>query len=152
MSIFGVILVRIFPTFSHIWIEYGEIRSISPYAVRMRLNAGKMRTRIAPNTDTFYAVFYFFVAFTVLVVFKTLGCFFPIFKFDWYVCWFFVFSCIQFWYLLHAIKTNFTIFLNAIMHPWMVIKAAMLARTRISRSKVSFWKHKTFRWMIRLFW
>ena len=29
---------------------------ISPYSVRLRENAGKMRTRITPNTDTFYAV------------------------------------------------------------------------------------------------
>ena len=29
---------------------------ISPYSVRMRENAGKIRTRITPNTDTFYAV------------------------------------------------------------------------------------------------
>ena len=38
--------------FSRIRTEYGEIRSISPRSVRM----GKMRTRITPNTDTFYAV------------------------------------------------------------------------------------------------
>ena len=30
--------------------------SISPYSVRMWENAGKIRTRITPNTDTFYAV------------------------------------------------------------------------------------------------
>ena len=29
---------------------------ISLYSVRMRENAGKMRTRITPNTDSFYAV------------------------------------------------------------------------------------------------
>ena len=29
---------------------------ISPYSVRMREIAGKMRTRITPNTDTFYEV------------------------------------------------------------------------------------------------
>ena len=29
---------------------------ISPYSVRMQKNARKMRTRITPNTDTFYAV------------------------------------------------------------------------------------------------
>ena len=29
---------------------------ISPYSVRMRENAGKMQTRITPNTETFYAV------------------------------------------------------------------------------------------------
>ena len=28
----------------------------APYSVRMRENAGKMRTRTTPNTDTFYAV------------------------------------------------------------------------------------------------
>ena len=52
----GVILVHIFPAFSRIWTEYGEIRSISPYSVRMRQNVWKMGTRITPNTDTFYAV------------------------------------------------------------------------------------------------
>ena len=30
--------------------------SISPYSVQMRENAGKMRTRITPDTDTFYTV------------------------------------------------------------------------------------------------
>ena len=34
MSIFGVILVRIFPAFSRIRTEYGEILRISPYSVR----------------------------------------------------------------------------------------------------------------------
>ena len=46
------------PHFSHIfpWTEYGEIRTISPYLVRMQENAEKMRTRITPNTDTFCAL------------------------------------------------------------------------------------------------
>ena len=56
MSVFGVILVRIFPAFSGIWTEYVELRSISLYSVLMQKNAGKMPTRITPNTDTFYAV------------------------------------------------------------------------------------------------
>ena len=45
---------RIFPD----WIrtEYGEMRSISPYSVQMRESPGKMRTRITPNTDSFYVV------------------------------------------------------------------------------------------------
>ena len=30
--------------------------SISPYSVRILENAGKMQTRITPNTETFYAV------------------------------------------------------------------------------------------------
>ena len=34
----------------------GEILRISPYSVQMRENVGKMRTRITPNTNTFYAV------------------------------------------------------------------------------------------------
>ena len=38
MSAFGVILVRFFPAFSRIWTEYREIRSISPYSVRMPEN------------------------------------------------------------------------------------------------------------------
>ena len=50
-SVFGVTLIRIFSTFSRIWTEYGEIHS-----VQMRENAGKMQTRISPNTNTFYAV------------------------------------------------------------------------------------------------
>ena len=56
MSVFGVILVCIFAAFSCIRTEYGEIRCISPYSVRMRENVGKMRTRTTMNTDTFYAV------------------------------------------------------------------------------------------------
>ena len=74
----GVILVRIFPAFSLIRTEYGEILfwsaffphfhafglnmesgeilSISQYSVRMRENSGKMWTRITPNTNSFYAV------------------------------------------------------------------------------------------------
>ena len=37
-----------------IWSFYGPHFSL--YSVRMRENAGKMRTRITPNTGTFYAV------------------------------------------------------------------------------------------------
>ena len=55
-NIIEVILVRIFPAFFRSWAEYGEILSISPYSVQMRENAGKMRTRITPNTGSFYAV------------------------------------------------------------------------------------------------
>ena len=55
MSVFGVILVRIFPSFSRIWTEYGEILRISPYSVLMQENEGKMRTKITLNMDTFYA-------------------------------------------------------------------------------------------------
>ena len=43
-----------FPAFSRIRTEYGD--RISPYSVQMRENAGKMRTRITPKTDTFYTV------------------------------------------------------------------------------------------------
>ena len=39
--------------FTRIRTEHGEI---SPYSVRMRENAGKIRTRITPNNDAFYAV------------------------------------------------------------------------------------------------
>ena len=62
MSVFRVILVHIFPVFSRIRTEYGEILwireilCISPYWVQMRKNAGKMWTRITPTTGTFYAV------------------------------------------------------------------------------------------------
>ena len=73
VSVFEVILVRIFPGFSRIWTEYGEILRISPYSVRMRENAGKMRTRITPNTDSFYAVMfvsYLFVSAIICLVLK----------------------------------------------------------------------------------
>ena len=55
MSLLGVILVRIFPAFSYIRTEYGEIR-ISPYSVQMQGNDRKMQTRITTNTGTFHAV------------------------------------------------------------------------------------------------
>ena len=45
-----------FRGFSRIRSEYGEIWSISPYSVRIRENPEKMRTRITPNTESFYAV------------------------------------------------------------------------------------------------
>ena len=58
MFVFEVILVCIFPAFSRIRIEYGEILSvcISSYSVLMLENAGKIWTRITPNMDTFYTV------------------------------------------------------------------------------------------------
>ena len=43
---------RIFPHSD--WIRL----RISPYSVRMRENTGKMRTRITPNTDSFYSVLF----------------------------------------------------------------------------------------------
>ena len=60
----------IFPAFSRIRTEYGDGVSLGKNAnqnnsqqgpflsVQMREYAGKMRTRITPNTDTFYAVIY----------------------------------------------------------------------------------------------
>ena len=48
VSVFGVF----WSVFSSIWTEYGEIRSISPYSVRMRNNTDQK----TPNTDTFHAV------------------------------------------------------------------------------------------------
>ena len=42
--------------FSRIPTEYGEIRSISPYSVRMRENTGKMWTRVTPNTDSVWYI------------------------------------------------------------------------------------------------
>ena len=58
MSVVGVILVRIFPSFSRIRNENGKILRISPYSVQIRENAGKMRTRITSSTYTFYAVIF----------------------------------------------------------------------------------------------
>ena len=56
VSLFVVILVHIFPAFSRVWTEYGEIYRISSYSERMRENAGKIQATITPNTDTFYVV------------------------------------------------------------------------------------------------
>ena len=56
MSVFGIILVRIFLAFSRIRTEFGELLRISPYSTRMRENAGKIQTRITSNTETFYAL------------------------------------------------------------------------------------------------
>ena len=46
------------PRFSRIFPHLDRIRrgSMSPCSVRMRENAGKMWTRITPNTDSFYSV------------------------------------------------------------------------------------------------
>ena len=62
-SIFGIdcvknVLIRSYSGrhFSGIFPHLVWIRCISPYSVQMRENAGKMRTRITPNTDSFYAV------------------------------------------------------------------------------------------------
>ena len=57
MSVFGVILVHIFPLFSRIRTEYGEIVRISSYSVQMGQNTGKTWTKITPNTDTYLFVF-----------------------------------------------------------------------------------------------
>ena len=56
MWVFGVILVCIFPTFSHIRTENGEILRISLYSVWMWENAGKLRIRITPNMHSSYAI------------------------------------------------------------------------------------------------
>ena len=61
-SLFGVILVRIFPGFPLIRAEYGKILRISPYSVRMWENSAKNQTRITPNTDSFYAVYRKYIA------------------------------------------------------------------------------------------
>ena len=44
--------------FFRIRTEYGEILRISPYSVWMENTVGKIRARITPNTDTFYAVIF----------------------------------------------------------------------------------------------
>ena len=43
-------------TVNNICVMRNLIRSISPYSIQMRKNAGKLRTRITPNTDYFNAV------------------------------------------------------------------------------------------------
>ena len=64
VSVFGVILVRIFSGFSSIRTEYGEILRISPYSVRMQENVGNYQenAKITPNTDSFYAVDFIYMS------------------------------------------------------------------------------------------
>ena len=50
MSVFGVILGPHFPAFGLNTERYGV-------SLRIQSECGKMRTRIIPNTDTFYAVY-----------------------------------------------------------------------------------------------
>ena len=50
----GLYFVRIFPHSD--WIRRDTEQIISPYSVWMRENAGKMRTRITSNKDSYYAV------------------------------------------------------------------------------------------------
>ena len=45
------------PCLELFWSACGKILRISPYSVQMRKKAGKMWTRITPNTDAFYAVY-----------------------------------------------------------------------------------------------
>ena len=49
MSVFGVILVHIFPHSERNKVRYGV-------SLRIQSKCGKMQTRITPNMDTFYAV------------------------------------------------------------------------------------------------
>ena len=49
MSVFGVILVRIFPAFFRIWTKYGEIRSISVFSP----NAGKYGKNADQNNSEY---------------------------------------------------------------------------------------------------
>ena len=55
VSIFGVTLVHVFPHFPAFGVNT-ERYWVSPYSVWLPENAGKMRTRITPDTDTFYEV------------------------------------------------------------------------------------------------
>ena len=55
VSLFGVILVRVFPVYL--------------ISLRIQSECGKMRTRITPNTDTFYALCIFFLFFFLLKMF-----------------------------------------------------------------------------------
>ena len=98
MSVFGGIMVHIFSAFSRIRTEFGQILRISPYSVRTRESAGKMRTRITSNTDTFYVVtvsnrkIWFFKRhiwysdFSIFIANITIGVFatnFNLFRFYW---------------------------------------------------------------------
>ena len=65
------------PHFSCIRTEWGKIRSISSYSVRMRENAGKMRTRVTANTDTFCAVQKILIGFAYYLLSKQTSVWMP---------------------------------------------------------------------------
>ena len=52
MSVFGVILVRIFPHFP----AFGPNTEKYEVSLRIQSECGKMRSRITPNTGPFYAM------------------------------------------------------------------------------------------------
>ena len=62
VSVFGVILVRIFPYLDWIRRDTRYLSVFSPNAgkyfesLRIQSECGKIRTRVTPNTDSFYAV------------------------------------------------------------------------------------------------
>ena len=66
--------------FPRIWTKYGEILSF-----RIQSECGKMRTRVTPNMDTFYAVTIFVLIFIINII-----SFFSFF--DFFVKLFFKFS------------------------------------------------------------
>ena len=57
-----------FATMSRKYLLKSGAKSISPYSVRMLENAGKMRTAIIPNPDTFYAVLVSWIVYKVFRV------------------------------------------------------------------------------------
>ena len=67
-SVFRVILVRIFPHFGMDVERYGV-------SLCTQFECGKMRTRITPNTDTFYAVTAIIATkITLLIVLSVIPC------------------------------------------------------------------------------
>ena len=73
-----------------------EAIQFSPYSARMRKNAGKLRTTITPNTDTFYAVL---VPYLMSILLHR--CLTRVIRL-WYA-WYVLFSCI----FDHFIPTSF---------------------------------------------
>ena len=59
LSVFGVILFRIFP-------HSDWIRRETSVSLTIQSKCGKMQTRITRNTDTFYAVLLWLVSFSIL--------------------------------------------------------------------------------------
>ena len=74
MFVFGVILVRIFPAFFHIRIEYGEIWKYG-VALRIKSECEKMREKCRPEQLRLRALFtqcLLFKEFNLIEMFQTL--------------------------------------------------------------------------------
>ena len=84
--------------FSRIWAEYGEIRSVSPYSVRMWENADQNNSKYGHFSGSVsHDKRCFFVQFTSIIT---------IFRVSFFVLWFCLFLFPFFFFLIFYVKWN----------------------------------------------